>query len=236
MSERLMQIREKERKSHEEMYKKNGLFQEDSWLRKPVRTVMDILPRFDGYESLNVLDLGCGIGRNAIAIAESFQDIDCSVDCVDLLEVAIDKLYANARTYQVLQHINGLVLPIEDYKIAEERYDLILAVSALEHVESRKAFSEKLAEIERGIKENGIICLIVNTNVTEQEKETGQELQPQFEVNMSTDRLLHILCSTFSGWELLKKTVRRQEYEVPRDNIVSNIKTDVVTYVARKIA
>lgn len=236
MNDRLLQIRECERKSHEEIYEKAGLFQEGSWLQRPVKTVMDVLPRFDGYEELRVLDLGCGVGRNAIAIAESFKDIDCTVDCVDLLDMAIDKLHTYAGVHKVSQHINGQVVPIEDYEIAEDSYDLVLAVSALEHVESRKVFSDKLEEMERGIKANGILCLIINTSVTEHDKETGKALEPQFEVNMQTEKVLSLLCSIFSGWELVKKTVRKQEYEIARSNGISNLKSDVVTYVARKVA
>lgn len=57
---RLQQIRESERKSHIETYSNEAMYQEGSWLRKPIKTVLDVLPVFEGYEELTVLDLGCG--------------------------------------------------------------------------------------------------------------------------------------------------------------------------------
>lgn len=59
--DRLTAIRESERKSHIEMYSNEKLYQEGSWLTKPIKTVLDILPLFEGYKSLNVLDLGSGL-------------------------------------------------------------------------------------------------------------------------------------------------------------------------------
>ena len=65
---RLKQIRESERKSHIEMYSNDELYKEGSWLRRPIKTVLDIINLFDEYEEINVLDLGCGVGRNCIYI------------------------------------------------------------------------------------------------------------------------------------------------------------------------
>jgi 2-polyprenyl-3-methyl-5-hydroxy-6-metoxy-1,4-benzoquinol methylase len=58
-------IREEEKKYHEHCYDNYKLFEEGSWLHKPVKTVMDLFTYFDGKPELRVLDLGCGIGRNS---------------------------------------------------------------------------------------------------------------------------------------------------------------------------
>jgi SAM-dependent methyltransferase len=55
-------IRKEEKKYHDHCYDHYKLFEEGSWLHKPVKTVMDLLPLFDGREHLRVLDLGCGVG------------------------------------------------------------------------------------------------------------------------------------------------------------------------------
>lgn len=67
--DRLAKIRESERKSHEALYSGEELYKEGSWLKKPIKTVLDLLPLFREYDELKVLDLGCGVGRNAIAVA-----------------------------------------------------------------------------------------------------------------------------------------------------------------------
>ncbi len=233
-ADRLAQIRESEKKSHIEMYSKSELFQEGSWLRKPIKTILDLLPEFKEYKALHVLDLGCGVGRNCISVAREYTDIPCIIDCVDILEIAIEKLYQNAREYGVESNINGVVQPIEDFEIAENTYDFIIAVSALEHIDSKESFVQKLTEINRGMREHGIVCLVVNSSVTEHDKETGEALPAQFEVNLPTEELQKLLEHNFTDWEVLKSTVQEQQYDIPRECGISELRSNVVTFVGRK--
>ena len=114
MDERLAHIRANEKMSHVAIYTNEKLYQSNTWLRKPIKTVQDICPLFNGYDKLQVLDLGCGIGRNCIYIAEKYKNINCTVECVDLLEVAIEKLRQNAKEHNVSSHIIGIVKSIEE--------------------------------------------------------------------------------------------------------------------------
>lgn len=232
--DRLNQIRESERKSHIEMYSNEKLYQEGSWLTKPIKTVLDIMPLFNEYKELNVLDLGSGIGRNSIAIAKHFKDIDCTVECVDILDLAIEKLEDYAKEHSVASSVKGIVKPIEDFVIEENKYDWIIAVSALEHIDTKESFIRKLYEISSGIRKNGVVCLVVNSNVREKDKNTGEPLPPQFEVNLGTEEMQEILKQVFSGWEVLKSTVQNQRYDIPREGRISDLRTSVVTLVARK--
>ncbi len=86
----LNRIRESERNSHIELYSNEELYKEGSWLQKPIKTVTDLFPLFDGSREFRALDLGSGVGRNSIAIASRFQEFSCTVDCVDILELAIE--------------------------------------------------------------------------------------------------------------------------------------------------
>ena len=72
MDERITRIRESERKSHTEIYTNEKLYNSDSWLQKPIKTVKDISVLFEKYNELRVLDLGCGVGRNSIYFAKKF--------------------------------------------------------------------------------------------------------------------------------------------------------------------
>ena len=230
----LKSIREAEKESHLETYSTAKLFESGSWLQKPVKTVLDILPFFKDYKELSVLDLGCGVGRNCIPVAQEYKGIDCKIDCVDILDYAIEELNKNSMNFDVKNEINGIVSSIDDFTIQKNHYDFILAVSALEHINSVNAFSDKLNEICNGTRKNGIVCLIINSEVTEINKENGQKLIPQFEVNMNTKELLRLLNQTFNGWEIIKTTVRSQRYDIPRKNCISDLSTDVVTYVVKK--
>lgn len=234
MDDRLIRIRESEKKSHIATYANEKLYDTNSWLQKPIKTVQDIMPLFDEYSELRVLDLGCGVGRNSICVAEKYKSINCIVDCVDLLEIAIEKLQQNAREHNVSSNINGIIKSIEEYNIGINTYDFIMAVSALEHIDTEESFLKKLIEIKNGLRENGIACLVINSNVKEMNLETKENLDAQFEVNLPTQKIKEYLDDVFSGWSILKTSVREQEYDIPRDTIVSHLCTNVVTYVARK--
>lgn len=232
--ERIRKIRAAEAASHTEAYEHHDLYEAGSWLAKPVRTVMDLLPLFDGYTEFRALDLGSGVGRNSIPAAQRFKDIPCRVDCVDILELAIGKLRENARRFGVENAISGIVSAIDDYEIEGESYDLILAVSALEHVASRAVFEKKLVETRNGLRSGGVACLIVNSGVTERDKATDRELPPQFEVNLPTDEMERIMARTFPDWQIIRHTVARQKYDIPRAGGLAELETDVVTWVVRR--
>lgn len=230
MSE-LERIRRAEEISHTQAYTEYSLFEPGSWLAKPVKTVLEIMERLQGREGLNVLDLGCGVGRNAIPIARA---LDAEVDCVDILPFAIGKLQEYAQTYGVNDKIHGIASGIDEYEIKEEQYDLILAVSALEHMDSPFSFVQKLNQIHKGLRPGGILCLIVNSGTTETDATTGEALRPQFEVNIPTEELMRILEEEFANMDTIKKTVVPQAYDIPRENGISHLTSHVVTFAATK--
>lgn len=201
---RLKEIRESEKKSHIETYTNNELYENGSWLQKPIKTILDLIPFFESYERLHILDL------------------------------AIEKLESNAKKYGADSSINGILKPLEEYVISEDSYDLIMAISALEHIDSETSFFEKLHEICKGIRKDGIVCLVMNSNVVEKVKETGKCISAQFEVNLSTEDLMNTLESIFVNWKKLKVTVSKQQYDIPRECGIVELTSDVVTFVARK--
>ena len=230
---RLQQIREEERISHTQIYEQEELFTGESWLNKPVKTVTDLIPYFQKYEKIKILDLGCGVGRTCIPFVQAFPE-KCMADAVDILEIAIDRLERNSRKYGIDSQISGHVCPLEAWPIPGESYDLILAVSALEHVDSEETFFRKLNEIRKGIRECGIVCLILNTQVEERDIVTDERLIAQFEVNLSTEFMQKRLKEIFEDWKILKETVKQQAWETGRRDRTVQIMTNVVTFVAVK--
>ena len=227
-------IREKERQSHIQMYSDSTLFDSEGWLKKPIKTVLELLPHLENRNNPRILDLGCGIGRNAIPIAKQLQNHGCQVDCVDILDLAIEKLRFYAKLHGVAAEINPILSPIESYPISENVYDLILCVSALEHVDCEAAFTKKLHEMETGVKKGGLVCCVINSQVTEADAVTGQPMPAQFEVNWETQALLELLNTFFHGWKQRKVTVRPQTYEIPRGDRQNVLHTNVLTFVAEK--
>lgn len=142
------------------------------------------------------------------------------------------EMYSNDELYKSDGWLNK---PIEEFTIIENKYDFIMAISALEHINSRKTFEQKLFEIKNGIRQNGIVCLVINSDVQEFDKVTMQELEAQFEVNFPTKELKDMLHDVFQDWKVVKFTTQDQQYDIPRENIVCELRTKVVTLVARKL-
>lgn len=130
--------------------------------------------------------------------------------------------------------IQGIQKSIEEYAIDANSYDLIMAVSALEHIDTEESFRKKLAEIRDGLREKGVVCLVMNSEVREQDKDTKEMVDAQFEVNLPTPKMQEYLNEVFEGWRVLKSTVSAQEYDIPREGFVSRLSANVVTFVARK--
>ena len=90
------QSRTKEMSYHHHFYEEHELFQPGSWLSKPAPGVIDQL-EYVSEDAPQVLDLGCGVGRNAIPIAQYIKNGGGHITGVDLLPVAIEKLKEGKR-------------------------------------------------------------------------------------------------------------------------------------------
>lgn len=227
-------IRNEEKKYHDFCYENYKLFEAGSWLYKPVKTVMELLPLFSDKENMNVLDLGSGVGRNSIPIAEVIKGRNGKVVCVDLLDSALNKLNEYSKKYQVEEVIRLEKADIGNFGIKPNEYDLIVAVSTLEHVKSETDFDEVILRMANGTKNNGINCLIVNSEVEEINLETNTKLDALMELNLSTEIMLNKLCSFYAGWEVLKTIVNPLEFKIIRSNQTILLKTNAITYVVRK--
>lgn len=234
MNDRLARIRQAEAYSHTEAYSNLALFESGSWLSKPVKTVMDLMPHFSGYPSFRGLDLGCGIGRNCIPVILALPGIDCQMDCVDLLPLAIEKLRENALRFSVSSSVNGVCCAVDEYMIAENSYDLILGISILEHLDSVQTLIRKLKQIRDGLRIHGIACFVINTGIEEHDKATGAPLPVQFEINMQPEEVETLLRDVFAGHEVLKQSIIHYTYDTYRESGIIQLDTDVLTFAVRK--
>lgn len=236
MYARTARIRAEEKKYHDECYERHPLFQPGSWLHKPVRTVLELMPLACDKAEAKVLDLGSGVGRNTIPIAQYVAPRGGKVVAVDLLDSAIEGLNQYALQYGVQGAIQSIRSDIEGYDIEESAYNYIVAVSALEHVSSEERLQVILGEIARGVKPGGIFCIIMGTNIVEVDEESGEELDPMFELNLSQEKALRLLQAAFDGWETLKQQNSHQRYTIERQGKPVILICDSFTFAVRKQA
>ena len=229
---RLEMIRKAEAESHTAAYENLTLYAPGSWLSKPIRALEALLPLYAEGEGLRVLDLGSGVGRNAIACARALKN--AQVTCVDILPMAIEKLMENAESFGVSGKIQGICTPVDGFPIEPEGYDIILAGSVLEHLDSRASTLRTLDAIQKGIRPGGAVMIVMNTGVREWDVRTGETLDPQFEVNLPPEEVRELLGEAFRDWEVLWDKCVHYEYQVPRGSRNAMIWAEVVTFTARR--
>lgn len=231
---RLQRIRAYEKEYHDDCYENRILFESGSWLEKPVRTVLDLFEQLERPNGLRLLDLGCGVGRNSIPLASRLSGTGGKVVCVDLLESAICHLEKYGREHGVEEELELHRCDIAAFRIEPDRYDYIFSVSSLEHLDSMDSFVKVLGAMAAGTRTGGIHCLIVNAGVKEVCLATGEELDPKFELMLDTEELGSLLAEKYRGWELLRHAVKPYELEIQRDGEPVSLRSDVVTWAARK--
>ncbi|MFD1906862.1 class I SAM-dependent methyltransferase [Paenibacillus rhizoplanae] len=232
--DRLARIRSEEKIYHDQCYDSSKLFEPGSWLHKPVTTVINLINKYKDQEYISILDLGAGVGRNSIPIAESIKHRNGKVVCVDLLESAIAKLKSYSQQFGVEPYIVPILSDIEHFSIEPNEYDIIVAVSSLEHVSSAQVLEQKLSEMNTGTRAGGTNCIIIASNIREMHLENKQELDPMFEVNLSTERMLELLDQKYAGWEVQQRFVKHMTYEISRNGEPVKLTSDCITYVAKK--
>ena len=234
MDNRVTRIRENERSSHTKVYTTEKLYESDGWLKKPIKTVEETTGYFEVNQEIRILDLGSGVGRNAIFLAKHFENINSGIDCVDILPLAIEILRENAEKHNVSSKINGIVSSIESFDIKPNYYDLIIGISSLEHIDTFENFCEKLKDIKDGLKDNGLVCLVINTNVSEFDKNSRQPIEPNFEINITTEELIALFNEIFCDYDTIKLSKSLQKYDIPRDDLICELTSVVVTFVGKK--
>nr|WP_154893632.1 class I SAM-dependent methyltransferase [Paenibacillus xylanexedens] len=206
---------------HSNFYQNNELFEAGTWMARPMPMVMEMLERLLAHKSeLRVLDLGCGVGRHTIPIAQRLQQTDSEVIGVDLLDEAVEGLRKYAKKYQVDHMVKAVKADVEHYDIRPNTFDFIAACSCLEHVSDENAFLEALSRLQAGTRTGGIHCITMSTSVVEQEISTGRRIEPLIELNLSTAKATELLEEAYAGWNILlqehvTQTIEEEKYDEP---------------------
>jgi len=102
----------------------------------------------------DVLDLGCGEGKDALFLAKK----GFKVDAIDISESAIKKLKERALKEKI--SINAKVEDFDNYKI-KNNYDVILSLAAIHFIEDRKNLQKMIKNIQDKTRRGGINVITV---------------------------------------------------------------------------
>ena len=221
--------RTEERLYHEKFYSETKLYEAGSWLAKPVKSIMDALTLVTN-NPINILDLGCGVGRNSIAMAK--HPHVSRVVGVDLLDIAITKLQENARAYHVDDHIQGIVADVEHYEI-NDKYHFIVACSCLEHLSSEKAFIDKTKQMINATEPMGINCILMSTEVIEYDLATQIKNKGRVELNLSTSHTFELLEELYKDWTIINKKSVLQRMEEQKAGRHIMYESNWITFIAQ---
>lgn len=193
--------RQREKDYHDEFYRQHDLFSPGSWLYKPVKYVVDSFTSIKNKESARALDLGCGVGRHSIPLAQCIGE-GGQVVCVDLLESAIGILKQNAVLYSVEDKIISIVSDVDAYLIEKDYFDYVLSVSCIEHAANRNKFIDLIKRLQDGTKVDGINCFCIITDNEWVDANTGKSTDPLIELNLGSVDAKSILRDLYKDWDI----------------------------------
>ncbi|MEB1807138.1 MAG: class I SAM-dependent methyltransferase, partial [Bacillaceae bacterium] len=95
-------------------------------------------------------------------------------------------------------------------------------------------FIDVLQKMIRGTRAGGIHYLVINSGVEEIDMKTDNKLDPLFEVNLPTEKMMSLLQEVYRSWSELEVVVKPLEYTIHRGEKVVQLKTNAITFVVQK--
>lgn len=203
-------------------------------MAKPDEEINRIVSCLSATPKSHVLDIGCGVGRNAIAIAKELKLSGITVDCYDMLDSAIELLKGYAEKFDVAENIVGKCVDIDCFEIQPDYYDAILAVSVLEHSKTIECIQSTIEQMVRGTRTGGVNRITISTDRRATECDTGTPVDTRVETPMSTEQVTAMLNGAYKGWTIdrLSLVPYKEDLEL-NGRMVTWTCTDV-SFLARK--
>ncbi|MBT5875329.1 MAG: class I SAM-dependent methyltransferase [Candidatus Latescibacteria bacterium] len=224
--------REETLRYHQSFYAAHLLYEPGTWLHTPAPYIMQVVDHLPRNQACKVLDIGSGVGRHCIALAQQLPP-NSSIVAVDILPLAIEKLMKNARKYGVAKSLTAVVADIEDFPIASNSIDLVISCSALEHVSSKDVLRSRLADLQSGTRDHGIHCFMINTDFREISA-AGEELFGTIEFALSLGEASSLIEELYSSWDILDQSTKRWEVSEYRGDDRYNVVSTCLQILARK--
>ena len=234
MNSSLEKARKETTDYHEQYYGDHELFEKGSWLSEPDYELNNVIELLKPVKSPEILDIGAGVGRNAISLALKLTENRPLITCIDSLPSATEKLLQYATKYKVESSIKARTEDMDSMEIEPEYYDCILSVSVLEHSASYDIMINTIEKIKKGTNCDGINRLTFSTDRTVKSLETGMIIESPVETILSREILMKDLERLYSNWEILLLDTIDYDENLDRKGEKVNWKSSDLSFLARK--
>ncbi len=186
---------------HTQYYTKHKLFESGSWLESPDAKIPELIKRFSSVQSCRVLDLGAGVGRNAIALAEALRE-DARISAVELIQTATDLMSEYAKERGVSEKLNVINQDFESVSFPEEEFDLVLGISTLEHCSNQENLVSLISRAQGWTKKGGLHFISFSTGRQVVDHATGESIETLVETRLQTEPWLAELSRLYEAWNV----------------------------------
>lgn len=218
---------------HESYYSSHKLF-EEGWLAKPDEEINRIVSCLSATPNSRVLDIGCGVGRNAIPVAKELKLSGVIVDCYDMLDSAIELLKEYAEKFDVAENIAGKRVDIDSFEIQPDYYDAIMAISVLEHSKTLECIESTIKQMVRGTRTGGVNRITISTDRRATECDTGNPVDTRVETPMSKEQVKQLLTSAYEGWTIDRMSLVPYKEDLELNGRMVTWTCTDVSFLARK--
>lgn len=186
---------------HEQYYSKHRLFDAGSWLEKPDPKVEELGVRVAGVDGCRILDLGAGVGRNAIPLAGMLKD-GAEITAVELLPMAAELMTRYAAEHGVQSKVRVVCQDYEQVAFPDSHFHLVLGISVLEHCSSHDNLVALIQRVQKSTACGGIHYFSFSTSRKVQDQATGEPIETFVETPLQTESWLKDLGELYNGWDI----------------------------------
>lgn len=219
---------------HEDYYGSNKLYEEGSWLSEPDYEIEKLIEHLLNVDEPRILDLGAGVGRNAIYLAQKLDSNNPTIDCYDLLESAINQLKNYSIQYKVEKHINAYAQDMDNLSLEKNIYDGIMSISVLEHSQSYDTMTNTIKKLISATKSGGIHRLTFSTNRTVTSIKTGLAIESLVETPLERDSIVELLKEIYNDWSIEELSCIDYDENLERLGEEVNWKSSDLSFIALK--
>jgi SAM-dependent methyltransferase len=217
---------------HEDFYSRHELFVEGSWLYKPSPFVMRSLASISAAGPVVAVDLGAGVGRHTIPVAQQLP-AGSFVLAIDLLPLAARRLHENALGAGVRTRVQAVVADLDHVILAPDSVDWLVSVSALEHATGLDMLERVLRRCQEATRPGGLNCLIIGTDKVEVDA-AGRSRPARVEFHLETADAQSLLDRLYQPWELIESSSAVFAVDEDRDGETYTLRTTNLRLLARR--